>query len=30
MHLFQTKGNIRRKAVEEEYKDLLDEIFGDE
>lgn len=26
----QTKGNIRRKAVEEAYKDLLDEIYGDD
>ncbi|KAH8120399.1 acetyl-CoA synthetase-like protein [Phellopilus nigrolimitatus] len=25
-----TKGNIRRKAVEEAYKDLLDEIYGEE
>lgn len=26
----QTKGNIRRKAVEEKYKDLLDEIYGED
>lgn len=25
-----TKGNIRRKAVEEKYKDLLDEIYGED
>ncbi|KAL5518873.1 hypothetical protein ACEPAH_556 [Sanghuangporus vaninii] len=25
-----TKGNIRRKAVEETYKDLLDELYGED
>ena len=27
---FQTKGNIRRKAVEDEYRELLDEIYGED